>query len=97
MGGAAGFMWVIVVILGLAWVLIQTKTVNIGVDFNLWINLLLVLAVLGAAINLIVLPLLGRRSTTRTTVETSGTSAAAPASSTTSQEVVQETQERRAP
>ena len=52
MGGASAFIWVMVVILGLAWALTQTGTVNLGVNFNLWVNLLLVLAVLGAVFNL---------------------------------------------
>ena len=50
MGGAVGFIWVMVAILALAWVLMQTGTVKLGVDFNLWVNVLLVLAVLGGSI-----------------------------------------------
>jgi hypothetical protein len=107
MSSAVGFIWVLVAILALAWVLMQTGTVKLGVDFNLWINILLVLAVLGAVVNLIVVPLLGRSRTTRTTVNTSGTTSApppaaaagpgAPAEGATQQEVVQETRDRTAP
>jgi hypothetical protein len=106
MSSAVGFIWVLVAILALAWVLMQTGTVKLGVDFNLWINILLVLAVLGAVVNLIVVPLLGRSRTTRTTVSTSGTTTAppaaaagtgAPAEGATQQDVVQETRDRTAP
>jgi len=111
MGGAVGFIWAVVAILALAWVLMQTGTVKLGVDFNLWINALLVLAILGAVVNLIVVPLLGRSRTSRTTVSTSGTAtgapappaaapappAAAPAEGATQQEIVQETRDRTTP
>ena len=66
MAGASAFIWVMVVILGLAWALTQTGTVNLGVNFNLWVNLLLVLAVLGAVFNLFIVPFLGRSRTTST-------------------------------
>jgi hypothetical protein len=104
MSAAVGFIWAIVAILALAWVLMQTGTVKLGVDFNLWINALLVLAVLGAVVNLIVVPLLGRSRTSRTTVSTSGATtaappapAAAPAEGATQQEIVQETHDRTTP
>src|SRR5579884_3160362 len=70
MAGASAFIWVMVVILGLAWALAQTGTVNLGVNFNLWVNLLLVLAVLGAIFNLFVVPFLGRSRSTSTSVRT---------------------------
>jgi hypothetical protein len=106
MNGAAAFIWVMVGILALAWVLMQTGTVKLGVDFNLWVNLLLVVAVLGAIVNLIVVPILGRTRTSKTTVNTTGTAAAAPTapaapaapggtvSGAATQEVVQETRDR---
>src|SRR5215210_5101574 len=72
MGGAAGFIWVMVVILALAWALVQTGTVRVGVDFNLWVNILLGLAVLGAIFNLFVIPFLGRRTTTTTAADARG-------------------------
>ena len=72
MGGAAGFIWVMVVILALAWALVQTGTVRVGVDFNLWVNILLGLAVLGAIFNLFVIPFLGRRTTTSTAADARG-------------------------
>jgi hypothetical protein len=106
MSGAVGFIWAIVAILALAWVLMQTGTVKLGVDFNLWINALLVLAILGAVVNLIVVPLLGRSRTSRTTVSTAGTTTgaqpaaappAAPAEGATQQEIVQETRDRTTP
>jgi hypothetical protein len=79
MGGASAFIWVMVVILGLAWALTQTGTVNLGVNFNLWVNLLLVLAVLGAVFNLFVVPFLGRSRTTSSSARTEGSSVGAPA------------------
>jgi hypothetical protein len=110
MGGASAFIWVMVVILGLAWALAQTGTVDLGVNFNMWINLLLVLAVLGAVFNLFVVPFLGRSRTTSTAarMDTAATGAAAPGAPVTpvapttttpqsgaaSQEVVQETRDR---
>jgi len=104
MSGAVGFIWVMVVILGLAWVLMQTGTVKLGVDFNLWVNALLVLAVVGAVVNLIIVPLLGRSRTSRTTVTNSGTAPTAapagpgaPPSGAGQQEIVQETHDRTAP
>jgi len=106
MSGAVGFIWAIVAILALAWVLTQTGTVKLGVDFNLWINALLVLAILGAVVNLIVVPLLGRSRPSRTTVSTAGTTTGAqpaaapppaPAEGTTQQEIVQETRDRTTP
>ena len=78
MGGASAFIWVMVVILGLAWALTQTGTVNLGVNFNLWVNLLLVLAVLGAVFNLFVVPFLGRSRTTSSSARTEGSSVGAP-------------------
>jgi hypothetical protein len=77
MGGAAGFIWVMVVILALAWALVQTGTVNLGVDFNLWVNVLLGLAVLGLIFNLFILPFLGRKTTSTTSASASGTAAPA--------------------
>ena len=105
MGGAASFIWVMVVILALAWALVQTGTVRLGVDFNLWINVLLGLAVLGAIFNLFILPFLGRRTTTTTSASATGTrvpdgprpTVADPpvgASGAAQREVVQDTRER---
>src|SRR3954452_8683150 len=79
MGGASAFIWVMVVILGLAWALTQTGTVNLGVNFNLWVNLLLVLAVLGAIFNLFIVPFLGRSRTTSSSARTEGSSVGTPA------------------
>jgi hypothetical protein len=79
MGGASAFIWVMVVILGLAWALTQTGTVNLGVNFNLWVNLLLVLAVLGVVFNLFVVPFLGRSRTMTSSARTEGTSVGTPA------------------
>ena len=105
MSAAVGFIWAIVAILALAWVLMQTGTVKLGVDFNLWINALLVLAIVGAVVNLIVVPLMGRSRTSRTTVSTSGATTGAPpapatgapAEGATQQEIVQETRDRTTP
>jgi hypothetical protein len=107
MGGASAFIWIMVVILGLAWALTMTGTVNLGVNFNLWVNLLLVLAVLGAVFNLFIVPFMNRSRTTTTSARTDATSvgspvapaaaapreptASAPQSGAASQEVVQET------
>ena len=89
MGGATGLIWALVVLLALAWVLAQTGTVNLGVDFNLWVHILLVLAVLGVVFNLFIAPLLGRSRTTTTSSTESG-----PASGTTHREVEQDTRDR---
>lgn len=78
MGGASAFIWIMVVILGLAWALTQTGTVNLGVNFNLWVNLLLVLAVLGAVFNLFVVPFLSRSRTTTSSARTEGSSVGTP-------------------
>ena len=98
MGSATGLIWALVVLLVLAWVLTQTGTVNLGVDFNLWMHVLLVLAVLGVVFNLFIAPFLnrGRTTTTRVSSDTSGSAAppGAPASGTTSREVEQETRDR---
>ena len=98
MSGATGPIWALVVVLALAWVLTQTGTVRLGVDFNLWVHILLVLAVLGVVFNLFVVPFLsrGRTTTTRTASDASGTVAppGAPATGTTSQAVEQETRDR---
>ena len=71
MGGAVGFIWALVVILGLAWALIQTGTVNVGINFGLWIHVLLGLALLGVVFNLFVAPFLNReRETTSSSTAT---------------------------
>ncbi|MGH2353525.1 MAG: hypothetical protein ACRDJN_18125 [Chloroflexota bacterium] len=103
MAGAASFLWAVIVLLLVAWVLMLTGTVNIGVDFGLWINVLLVLAVAGAALNLFVFPFLSRTRKTTTATTASGTAAGAPATGTTAagttasgtaqREVVQETKD----
>src|SRR5215217_5871363 len=76
MGSAAMFIWVMVVLLGLAWALVQTGTVNLGVNFNLWVNLLLILAVAGAVFNLFIVPFLGRSRTTTTSTSAAGSGTA---------------------
>ena len=70
--GAVGFIWVMVVVLALAWALSFMGAIP-GLNFNLWINILLVLAVIGAIFNLFVVPFLGRSRTTRTEASASGT------------------------
>ena len=75
MGSAGMFIWAMVVILALAWALVQTGTVNLGIDFNLWVNVLLVLAVLGVIFNLFIVPFLSRSRTTSTSAHTAGTAA----------------------
>ena len=54
MGGATGFLGMAVVILALGWALQLTGTVNLGMNLNLWLPVLLVLAVLGAVFNMFV-------------------------------------------
>lgn len=99
MTGAAVFIWIIVAVLALAWLLTQTGTVRLGIDFGFWINLLLVLAVLGAALNLVVLPFLSRSRRTTTTATAADTAAGAapgggaPAARASQREAVQETKE----
>jgi hypothetical protein len=99
--GAAAFIWIVAAVLALAWLLTQTGTVRLGVDFGFWINLLLVLAVLGAALNLFVLPFLSRSRKTTTTSTTAADTAAgaapgagAPAARAAQREAVQETKEQ---
>lgn len=107
MSGAAAFMWVMVVILALAWALAQTGTLRLGVNFDMWVNILLGLAVLGAIFNLFIVPFLGRRTTTTTSATAQGTTTAGPgvapttapttttgASGAEHREVVQETRDR---
>jgi hypothetical protein len=105
MSGAAAFIWILVVVLALAWALMQTGTIR-GVNLDMWINVLLILAVLGAVFNLFVMPFIGRSRTTRTSAAASGTSAPAasapvapavttqPAAGAAEQEVVQETRDK---
>jgi hypothetical protein len=106
MGSAAAFIWVMVVILALAWALAQTGTLRLGVNFDMWVNILLVLAVLGAIFNLFIAPFLGRRTTTTTSSSAQGSTTAGPgvaptaptqttgASGAEHHEVVQETRDR---
>ncbi|HZS02908.1 MAG TPA: hypothetical protein VFE37_29635 [Chloroflexota bacterium] len=109
MGGAAGFLWMAVVILALAWALELSGTVHLGVNLGFWLPVLLVLALLGAIFNMFVMPFMGRSRTTRTSAAASGTAApAAPgapaattapapppaASGAAEQEVVTETRDR---
>jgi hypothetical protein len=97
--GAAVFIWIIVAVLGLAWLLTQTGTVRLGIDFGFWINVLLVLAVLGAALNLFVLPFLSRSRKTTTTATAADTAvgaapgAGAPGARESQREAVHETKE----
>lgn len=73
MGSAAGFLWLAVVILALAWALELTGTVRLGVNLGFWLPVLLVLALLGALFNMFVTPFLGRSRTTRTAASAAGT------------------------
>jgi hypothetical protein len=98
--GAAVFIWIIVAVLALAWLLTQTGTVQLGIDFGFWINMLLILAVLGAALNLFILPFLSRSRTTTTSTTAADTEAGtAPGTGATAaresqRESVQETKEQ---
>jgi hypothetical protein len=104
MGGATGFLWMAIVILALGWALQLTGTVNLGLNLNVWLPVLLVLAVLGAVFNMFVVPFLGRTRTSTSTVNTTGTAVAAavpgtasptvaPVSGASQQEVVQQTRD----
>jgi hypothetical protein len=103
MNGATGFLWMAIVILALGWALQLTGTVNLGLNLNLWLPVLLVLALLGAVFNIFVAPFLGRTRTTRSSASTADTSSpaapggarplGAPVSGATQQEVVQETRD----
>ena len=106
MSGATGFLWLAVVLLALMWVLNYTGTIRFGVNFDLWLTVLLVLSVLGAVFNMFIVPFLGRSRTSRTESSASGTVAPGaappgavppggpPASGAGQQEVVQETRDR---
>ena len=78
MGGATGFLWMAMVILAVGWALQLTGTVNLGLNLNVWLPVLLVLAVLGAVFNMFVVPFLGRTRTS-TASATGPTVAAGPA------------------
>jgi hypothetical protein len=91
MTGAVAFLWIVIVILGLAWVLLQTGAMNLGVDFGLWIHVLLGLAVVGAVFNLFVMPFLERRRTSETS---SSSTTRGPANATAHRETVRETRDR---
>jgi hypothetical protein len=82
MGSAAGFLWLAVVILALAWALELTGTVRLGVNLGTWLPILLVLALLGAVFNMFVMPFLGRSRTTRTSATAAGTAAPGVAATT---------------
>ena len=77
MNGATGFLWMAIVILALGWALQLTGTVNLGLNLNLWLPILLVLALLGAVFNMFVVPFLGRTRTTRSSASTAGSSSPA--------------------
>jgi hypothetical protein len=107
MGGAAGFLWLAVVLLALAWALELTGTVRLGVNLGFWLPVLLVLALLGALFNMFIMPFMGRSRTTRTSASAAGTAAPGvapaatvppattpPAAGQAEQEVVQETRDR---
>jgi hypothetical protein len=105
LGGAAGFLWLAVVILALAWALQLSGTVNLGVNLGIWLPILLVLALLGAVFNMFVMPFMGRSRTTRTSASAAGSTTppavpgpaapgATPASGATEQEVVHETRDK---
>jgi hypothetical protein len=104
MGGATGFLWMAIVILALGWALQLTGTVNLGLNLNVWLPVLLVLAVLGAVFNMFVVPFLGRTRTSTSTVNATGTAGAAavpgtaaptmpPVAGVSQQEVVQQTRD----
>jgi hypothetical protein len=99
MGAATGFLWLVVVTLAAMWALNLTGTVRIGVDLSLWLNILLVVAFIGALFNMFVMPFLGRTRTTTSTASGSGTTArpaadSRPASGSHQQETVEETRDR---
>jgi hypothetical protein len=104
MNGAAGFLWIAIVILALASALQWTGTVNLGLDLNIWLPVILVLALLGALFHMFIMPFLGRTRTTRSSTTAAGTSApaaaaatapaGAPTSGATQQEVVQQTRDQ---
>ena len=104
MGGATGFLWMAVVILALGWALQLTGTVNLGLNLNLWLPVLLVLAVLGAVFNMFVVPFLGRTRTSTSTANATGPTVVAagpgtvsptvaPVGGASQQEVVQQTRD----
>jgi len=104
MGGATGFLWMAVVILALAWALQLTGTVNVGLNLNIWLPVLLVLALLGAVFHMFVMPFLGRTRTSTSTVNATGPAVVAavpgavspteaPVGGASQQEVVQQTRE----
>jgi hypothetical protein len=104
MSGATGFIWMAVVILALGWALQMTGTVNLGLNLNIWLPVLLVLAVLGAVFQMFVVPFLGRTRTSTSTVNATGTAVGAavpgtvsptvaPVSGASQQEVVQQTRD----
>jgi hypothetical protein len=104
MSGASGFIWMAVVILALGWALQMTGTVNLGLNLNIWLPVLLVLAVLGAVFQMFVVPFLGRTRTSTSTVNATGTAVGAavpgtvsptvaPVSGASQQEVVQQTRD----
>jgi hypothetical protein len=103
-GGATGFLWMAVVILALGWALQRTGTVNLGLILNLWLPVLLVLAVLGAVFNMFVVPFLGRTRTSTSTANATGPTVVAavpgavspmgaPVSGVAQQAVVQQTRD----
>src|SRR5687768_12470610 len=105
MGSATGFIWMAVVILALGWALELTGTISLGLNLNVWLPVLLVLAVMGAVFNMFVVPFLGRTRTTTTTANATGSMvpavvpatvprATAPAAGATQQEVVQQTRDQ---
>jgi len=97
MTGAANFLWIIIALLLIAWALAVTGTINLGVNFSLWINVLLVLALVGAVLNLVVFPFLSRTRKSSTVVSDTGTAAdtagGAATTGTARREAVQETKE----
>jgi hypothetical protein len=100
MGAATGFLWLVVVILAAMWALNATGTVRIGVDLAMWLNILLIVAFIGALFNMFVVPFLGRTRTTTSSASGSGASARPTADSrpvagaSHQQEVVEETRDR---
>jgi len=62
-------------ILALAWAFQLTGTINLGVNLGVWLPVLLVLTLAGAAFNMFVMPFMGRSRTSRRAASAAGTSA----------------------
>ncbi len=73
MGGAAGFLWMAVVILALGWALQLSGTINTGLNLGIWLPVLLVVVLAGAVFHMFIMPFIGRARTTRTSIGAAGT------------------------